>query len=146
MQFAYSIRRVVKYVCSFSDCEPRCRPRISNFESGADAAILSLHDGWTDCFKDFVSTTSIGRQRHGQVGFVVGTLVAVVNCILKPLSGTLSSLTWLCRGICTDIDPCSPDDRCIGDSMIQCNASGFSADVCQLILSKFDQVVRRDAS
>ena len=44
-------------------------------------------------------TPRIGYKRHGTLGGVAGTLVAVANSLLKPTVGTLSSVTWLCRGV-----------------------------------------------
>jgi hypothetical protein len=38
------------------------------------------------------------------LGGVAGTLVALANGLLKPLVGTLSSITWLCRGLYASIN------------------------------------------
>jgi hypothetical protein len=38
------------------------------------------------------------------LGGIAGTLVAVANSLLKPAAGTLSSVTWLCRGVFATIN------------------------------------------
>ncbi len=38
------------------------------------------------------------------MGALVGTLVALANGLLKPLVGTLSSVTWLCRGFYASVN------------------------------------------
>jgi len=40
-----------------------------------------------------------GYKRHGVIGGAAGSLIATVNILMKPGLGTLSSLTWLGRGI-----------------------------------------------
>jgi hypothetical protein len=45
-----------------------------------------------------MNTPRIAHQRHGTFGSVAGTVVALTNGIIKPLVGTLASITWLCRG------------------------------------------------
>ncbi|CAF1156435.1 unnamed protein product [Didymodactylos carnosus] len=83
----------------YSASEIRSRPYIINFKSGVNAAILSLCYGWKDGITDLVNTPRIAYQRHGKLGSVAGTLVALANGIVKPAVGTLSSVTWLCRGL-----------------------------------------------
>ena len=57
-----------------------------------------------DGINDLVNTPRIGYERHGSLGGIAGTLIALTNGLLKPLVGTLSSITWLCRGLYASVN------------------------------------------
>lgn len=151
----------------YSESELRARPYIANYESGVDAAILSLYYGWIDGINDLLNTPRIAYERHGSLGGVAGTIIAVTNSILKPLVGTLSSVTWLCRGLYANIhnplldnteddtdvvntiglDDSEGDDddddddentRNIIDEAVE--ATGYKPHVCKHILLEFDRI------
>jgi hypothetical protein len=84
--------------------ELRSRPYVVDFESGVSAAILSVYHGWIDAINDLKNTPRIGYERHGPLGGVFGTLITLMNGLLKPLVGTLSSVTWLCRGLYASVN------------------------------------------
>lgn len=88
----------------FSVSELRHRPYVIDFESGINAAILGIYYGWIDGINDLKNTPRIAYERHGTLGGIAGTLIAVANSILKPLVGTLSTMTWLCRGLYASIN------------------------------------------
>ncbi len=56
-----------------------------------------LH-GWKDGITGVVKEPYIGYQRDGLWGGVGGALLGTVNVLVKPVAGTLSSITWLGRG------------------------------------------------
>lgn len=53
---------------------------------------------------DLINTPRIGYERNGQIGYIVGWLLGIINLLSKPFIGSLASLTWLCRGIYADIN------------------------------------------
>ena len=152
-------------ILSFREQEFRSRPYITNYESGIDAALIALYQGWIESMLDFSSTSRIAYERHGQVGSVAGTLIAVANSLIKPLASTLASVTWLGRGIYASVNALLLSDR--GDEACTDNTLGldltrletldddeqvirtasevtsYSPEVCQQILSHFDEVKRR---
>ena len=154
----------------FSDREFRPRPYVVDFESGIDAAILAVYYGWIDGINDLLNTPRIAYERHGPLGGVAGTFIALANSLIKPLVGTLSSATWLCRGLYASVnnpmlqndedeasaantlgldvsDIVSDDgsDEPDPDDILQTAAetTGFKPDVCKRILHQFDKIKRK---
>jgi hypothetical protein len=142
---------------------------VINFDTGFHAALLSLIHGWQDGYIDFVNTPKIAYERHGKLGGVAGTLVAVANGILKPVVGTLSSLTWLCRGIYAnmnndalvdkgseahavntlglDSSSSSTSQQPYNDNIEQASkVAGISTEACQQILFEFDNIKSQRAN
>ncbi|CAF3767725.1 unnamed protein product [Adineta steineri] len=80
--------------------EPNAHPRrhVEDFKSGAEAAKKSLWFGLKDGITGLIKEPSVGYQRHGILGGVGGVVLATVNVFVKPIAGTLSSITWLGRG------------------------------------------------
>jgi hypothetical protein len=132
-----------------------------------NAAILSVYHGWNDGISDIMNTPRIGYQRHGRLGGVAGTLVAVANGIIKPLVGTLSAVTWLCRGVYASVNKIAladegeeasavntigldsssttdnaNDDISEADTTIA-TETGFKPEVCKRILSQFDEIKKQ---
>lgn len=66
--------------------------------------MLGVYYGWLDGINDLKNTPRIAYERHGPLGGVAGTLIALANGVLKPLVGTLSSVTWLCRGLYASVN------------------------------------------
>ena len=122
-------------------------------------------------FTDLLNTPRVGYERHGKLGGVAGTLVGLANGILKPVTGTLSSLTWFCRGIFAHINnnaligkgteayPVNTlglDSSAIANgkqkqhsndiNQVASAVSGFSPEVCQQIISEFDNIKKRSVN
>ena len=152
-------------IFSFSEQELRSRPYITDYESGIDAALLALYHGWNEGILEFSNTPRIAYERHGPVGSVAGTLIAVANSFLKPFASTLASVTWLGRGIYATFNSFllsnHGDEACLANTIgldlaglektdekeqvIQraSKVTGYQPAVCQQILSQFDEVKRR---
>jgi hypothetical protein len=82
----------------YSNANKRQRPRVTDFKSGAKAAGAAVRNGWKDGVTGVIQQPCTGYYRHGALGSVAGSLVAVVNLPVKPTVGTLASVTWLSRG------------------------------------------------
>jgi hypothetical protein len=83
----------------YSDTDKRKRPQVEGFTSGARAAEHSIWYGFKDGVTGLVIKPRTGYQRHGVLGGAAGAAVAIPNIVIKPVAGTLASLTWLGRGI-----------------------------------------------
>lgn len=111
-----------------------------------------------------MNTPRIAYERHGKLGGIAGTIIAISNTIVKPLAGTLSSITWFCRGLYATINQWILSDGedeetlientlNIESTMLDTNAnasirnasevSGFSIETCEQILIQFDQIKQR---
>jgi hypothetical protein len=146
------------------------RPYVVDFDTGFYEAILALIRGWRDGVYDVVNTPRIGYERHGNWGKIAGTVIGVANGIVKPLAGTMASLTWFCRGIYANIKNHALADK--GLEALPINTlglesslstsdrrerfplntdinkavksaskiTGFSPEVCRQIISDFDSI------
>ena len=83
----------------YSDSDQRERPQVTNFRSGAKAAGNSLWHGVKDGVSGLVNKPVAGFHRHGIVGVAAGAAIAIPNIVIKPIAGTLASITWLGRGV-----------------------------------------------
>ncbi|CAF3176073.1 unnamed protein product [Rotaria sp. Silwood2] len=148
----------------------RSRPYVIDFDTGINAAILALIDGWKGGITDIVNTPRIGYKRHGELGRVAGLLVGITNGLFKPV-GTLLSLTWFCRGIYANIKNETLIDKGLetysvntlglgsllstisNDNAKQLynndikqaaktasTVTGFSTDICLQIITEFDNI------
>jgi hypothetical protein len=72
---------------------------VTDLKSGARAAGLSIAYGWKDGLTGFIKKPRIGYRRHGIIGGATGALVATANGLVKPIVGSLASVTWLSRGM-----------------------------------------------
>ncbi len=139
-----------------------------DFKTGVHAAVLTLIHGWKDGYTDLVTTPRIGYERHGKLGGIAGTFVGLVNSILKPVTGTLASLTWFCRGIYANVNNESLIDKGTESCTVNtlgldtssstitneqhdhnnieqaAKASSFSSDICQQIISEFDEIKKQN--
>ncbi|CAF1068626.1 unnamed protein product [Rotaria sordida] len=91
------------YYDPYDEPSHHSRPYVVDFNTGINTAISALVDGWKDGITDIVTKPRTGYERHGKLGSVAGLLIGVANGLLKPVVGTLSSLTWFCRGISANI-------------------------------------------
>ena len=124
-KFSFYCKYEYKSTEYFSESELRCRPYVTDFESGASAAILGVYYGWLDGINDLKNTPRIAYERHGPLGGVAGTLIALANGLLKPLVGTLSSVTWLCRGLYASVNNPMLNDK--DDEANTVNTLGLSS-------------------
>ena len=163
------------YYDPYSESPIRSRPYVIDIKTGTHAAALALINGWKDGYTDLLNTPRLGYERHGKLGAVTGSLVGLVNGILKPVVGTLSAFTWFCRGIyanvkneeladkgteaCTvntvGLDASSTPDvtseqqkkNFLNDineaAKAASTVSGFSPEVCQRIISEFDDIKKQ---
>jgi hypothetical protein len=160
-------------VLFFSESSVYSRPYVIDFDTGFHAAIISIIRGWKDGINDLINTPRIGYERHGKLGGVAGTLVGLANGILKPVVGTLASLTWFCRGIYANINNKALADKGLEASPINTlgldssssttinraqkqdsnnihqaasKISGFSPEICQQIISEFDNIKKESTA
>ena len=151
----------------YSDCDKRKRPHIDGFSSGARAAEHSIWHGFKDGITGLLNKPRIGYERHGVIGGAAGAAVAIPNVVIKPVVGTLASLTWLGRGIYAQgrhfveqrnsksedrLSVLSPSGhrRSSSGSMIMPTddspearaslESGLRIDVCKRILTEFERI------
>ncbi len=103
------------------------------------------------------------------MGAVAGTLVGLANGILKPVAGTLLSLTWFCRGIYANVSNEALADKGVEVSIVNTlgfnvneeqiqhfnnnidqaakaasTVSGFSPEVCRQIITEFDDIKKQN--
>jgi len=157
------------YVFVYSDPKARPRPCIKGFKSGAIAAGLSFWNGWKDGFVGLVKEPYNGYKRHGVLGGAAGSLMGTVNVGLKPVIGTMSSLTWLGRGSYVSlrnvIENYKKEGRYISSNLIEVTStnndaqtqnenmkhissaaknaskiSGYHPEVCQHIIDEFQRI------
>jgi len=95
----FLLEHLPKLYDPYSDTDKRKRPQVEGFSSGARAAEHSIWHGFKDGFTGLVNKPRTGYQRHGVLGGAAGAAVAIPNIVIKPVVGTLASLTWLGRGI-----------------------------------------------
>ncbi|CAF1173774.1 unnamed protein product [Rotaria sordida] len=98
------LNAVPSYYDPYNESSYHSRPYVIDFDTGINAAMCAFIDGWKDGMMDVVTKPRIGYERHGKLGGVAGLLIGVVNSLFKPVVGTLSSLTWFCRGIYANIN------------------------------------------
>ncbi|CAF0766430.1 unnamed protein product [Adineta ricciae] len=150
----------------YSDSDKRKRPQVADFNSGARAAEHSIWHGFKDGVTGLVNKPRTGYERHGVLGGAAGAAVAIPNVIIKPVVGTLASLTWLGRGIYAEAKHLShhrnsnSDDRLSvftpghrrssSGSSVTTNESspegqasllsGLQVKVCKQILTEFERI------
>ncbi|UJR27649.1 hypothetical protein I4U23_008930 [Adineta vaga] len=160
------LERLPKLYDPYSDIDKRKRPQIDGFSSGARAAEHSIWHGLKDGVTGLVNKPRVGYERHGVLGGAAGAAVAIPNIVIKPVVGTLASLTWLGRGIYAEAkqlshqkDSNSSDRLSVftpghrrsssgssmsnGDTSPEGQASlqsGLRIDVCKQILMEFERI------
>ena len=161
-----SLERLSKLYDPYADYDQRERPDVNSFKSGAKAAGNSIWHGLKDGVSGLVKTPRTGYQKDGLQGGIAGAAVAIPNAVIKPIAGTLASLTWLSRGAYAQAkklrnkDESSTDDRlrlsdyrrsssesvaaiAINDSLPEGRAalaSGLTVDMCRDILAQFKTI------
>ncbi|CAF1110989.1 unnamed protein product [Didymodactylos carnosus] len=147
----------------------RPRPVVTDIMSGAKAGGLAAWHGLKDGVQDLYKKPLTGAKKHGPFGFTAGVVVGLVNAGYKPAVGTLSSLTWIGRGIYmsskeaikgkkaelvslstvsrsqnSSREDLSSIDK-LDDSLegLAAVRSGYTKEVCRTILQKFEQIKLR---
>jgi sterol 3beta-glucosyltransferase len=169
-----ALERLPNLYDPYSDSDQRKRPEVDDFQSGAKAAGNSVWHGFKDGVTGLVTKPRIGFQRRGILGGAAGAAVAIPNVVIKPIAGTLASLTWLSRGVYAEaknltnqknghsdnrLTSLTPQGhrRSSSGSMISNDdtspegraslESGLTIDVCKSILTEFERIKNeRDAS
>ena len=151
----------------YADSDRRQRPQVENLSSGAKAAERSIRHGFRDGFTGLVNKPRTGYQRDGVLGAAAGAAVAIPNIVIKPVVGTLASITWLGRGAYAEakhfsrrkdsnpenrLSVLSPSGhrRASSDSFVVTEdmspagrasiESGLTIDLCKQILNDFDRI------
>ena len=157
----------------YHDADKRRRPHVDDLSSGAKAAEHSLLHGIKDGVTGLVNTPRAGYHRHGVLGGAAGAAIAIPNMVIKPVAGTLASITWLGRGLYAEAkqrtrrkDSSSSDQTnrlspyghrraSSGSSLVsddtspvgQASAeSGLTMEVCQQILDEFHRITNEQRS
>ncbi|CAF1571096.1 unnamed protein product [Adineta steineri] len=161
------LERIPQMYDPYSDTDKRKRPQVENFTSGARAAEHSIWHGFKDGVTGLINKPRAGYQKHGVLGGAAGAAVAIPNIVIKPVVGTLASLTWLGRGIYAEAKQFSstkdtnPKERVSiltpaghrrsssGSQLMNSGASpegraslesGLRTDVCKQILTEFERI------
>ena len=162
-----ALQSLPKLYDPYSDSDKHKRPQVDDIQSGAKAAGDSVWHGFKDGVTGLVNKPLTGFERDGIRGGAAGAAVAVPNIIIKPIAGTLASLTWLSRGVYAEVknlthkkdsnsnnrlSTLSPSGhrRSSSGSMVinddtspegrASYASGLTIDICKEILAEFERI------
>ncbi|CAF1206978.1 unnamed protein product [Didymodactylos carnosus] len=151
------------YHC-YSYAEQHERPQVNNLQSGMKAAGHSLWFGFRDGITGLVKNPQVGYQHDGIRGVATGTALAIPNLVLKPIAGTLASITWLSRGVYAEAIQLSEQKKNKRDIQLKLNSSdelrrsmidltdatspearassesGLTIDICRTILGAFEGI------
>jgi sterol 3beta-glucosyltransferase len=162
-----ALERLPKLYDPYSDSDAHKRPQVDDFQSGAKAAGQAVWYGIKDGVTGLINKPRTGFQRDGILGGAAGVAVAVPNIIIKPIAGTLASITWLSRGVYAEaktlkqnkdssssnrLSVLSPTgyQRSRSGSMVSDDdtspegrasfQSGLTIDICKEILAEFERI------
>ncbi len=94
-----ALERLPKLYDPYSDFDKHKRPQVDDFQSGAKAAGHAVWQGFKDGLTGLVTKPRTGFEQDGILGGAAGAAVAIPNMVVKPIAGTLASVTWLSRGV-----------------------------------------------
>jgi len=94
-----ALEHLPKLYDPYSDSDRRKRPQVDDLQSGARAAGHAVWNGFKDGLTGLVNKPRTGFERDGVLGGAAGAAVAIPNMVVKPIAGTLATLTWLSRGV-----------------------------------------------
>ncbi|CAF0720541.1 unnamed protein product [Adineta ricciae] len=168
-----ALERLPKLYDPYSDTDQRRRPEVGDFQSGAKAAGQAVWYGLKDGVTGLVSKPRAGFQRDGLAGGARGACVALPNAVIKPIAGTLASITWLSRGVYAgaknvthrrssshpdwqvSVMNTSESRRSSDHSSVDYDGtspenrasyeSGLNVDICKEILMRFDKIKQEHA-
>jgi hypothetical protein len=148
----------------YSYAEQHKQKQVNNFQSGMKAAGHSLWYGFKDGITGLVRNPQVGYCHDGIRGVATGIALAIPNLVLKPIAGTLASITWLSRGIYAQATQLSKQKKNKRDIQLKLNSSselhrsmidltdetspearassesGLTIDVCRTILEAFEKI------
>ncbi|CAF3779665.1 unnamed protein product [Rotaria socialis] len=149
----------------YADSDKRKRPHVKDFSTGLRAAEHSIWHGFKDGVKGLVDKPRTGYDRHGVLGGAAGAAIALPNAVIKPAVGTLASITWLGRGIYAHSKQLRKNKHSSDHLLISSSTgvrrrssgsttlsedtspagmasfeSGLRIEICQKILSDFEQI------
>lgn len=149
----------------YNNEEDKKERKVTNLVSGAQEAGRVVWSGFSSAVTDMFTKPKAGFEREGVAGLAKGTISAVPNIIIKPLGGTLASVTWLSRGVYAQAMSLTGNSSgqksvpvLLGNSRVQERTrqdsndyedseefrasilSGMNEDVCRDILTKFDEI------
>ncbi|CAF3001338.1 unnamed protein product [Rotaria socialis] len=93
------LERLPQLYDPYSECDKHKQPHIDGIQSGAKAAGNSVWHGFKDGIAGLIKKPRTGFQRHGIIGGAAGAAVSIPSVVIKPVAGTLASITWLSRGV-----------------------------------------------
>jgi len=159
-----TLERLPNVYNRYSYAEQHERTQVTNFRSGVKAAGNSFWYGATDGITGLVKNPHAGYQRDGMRGVATGAALAIPNLVLKPIAGTLASITWIGRGVyaqATQLSEKKQNKRVVQLKLNSSNElhrsmidltdekapevrasseSGLTIDVCRTILEAFDKI------
>ena len=94
-----TLERLPNVYNHFSYAEQHQQTQVKNFQTGIKAAGNALLYGFKDAITGLVTNPHAGYQHDGIRGVATGAALAIPNLVLKPIAGTLASITWLSRGV-----------------------------------------------
>jgi sterol 3beta-glucosyltransferase len=159
-----TLERLPNVYHRYSYDEQRERAQVNNFQSGMKAAGNSLWYGFKDGITGLVKNPQVGYHHDGIRGVATGTALAIPNLVLKPITGTLASITWLSRGVYAQATQSSEQKKDKRDIQLKLDSSnelrrsmidltdetspevrassesGLTIDVCRTILETFEKI------
>jgi hypothetical protein len=159
-----TLERLPNIYHRYSYAERHEQTQVNNFQSGMKAAGDSLWYGFKDGITGLVRNPQVGYYHDGIRGVATGTALAIPNLVLKPIAGTLASITWLSRGVYAQATQFSEQRRNKRDIQLKLNASselhrsmidlndetspearassesGLTIDLCRTILEAFEKI------
>ncbi|CAF0983991.1 unnamed protein product [Rotaria sordida] len=159
-----TLERLPNIYHHYSYAEQHERAQVNNFQSGMKAAGHSLWYGFKDGITGLVKNPQVGYHHDGIRGVATGTALAIPNLVLKPIAGTLASITWLSRGVYAQATELSEQKKNKRDIQLKLNSSnelhrsiidltdetspevrassksGLTIDVCRTILETFEKI------
>ena len=97
------LEHISKLYDPYYDREEYTRSEVKNFQSEVKTAKGPVCCGSQDGMAGLVIKPRTGYQQDGLLSGAVGAIGPTSNNNLKPVVGTLASLTWLSRGVCTEV-------------------------------------------
>ena len=165
-----ALERLPNLYDPYCDLDKHKRLQVDDIQSGAKAAGQAVWHGIKDGVTGFVNKPRAGFERDGLIGGATGVVVAIPNLIVKPIAGTLASVTWLSRGVYAEAKHLGKGRnsnssnrlsavnikehrRSSSGSSVQSDdlspagrasyESGLTVEICQKIISEFEAIKER---
>ena len=159
-----TLERLPNVYNRYSYAEQHERAQVNNVRSGIKAAGNSILHGFKDGITGLVKSPRAGYEHDGIRGVATGAALAIPNLVLKPIAGTLASITWIGRGVyaqATQLSERRQNRRVVQLKLNSSNElyrsmidladekapevrasseSGLHIDVCRTILETFEKI------